>query len=184
MPPYTRVNFRGKAYDVAFDSEREKLGFSLLLKDFEVAFDPGVNNPASYTSEVLLTDEKAGIKDKPVTITMNQPLTHRKLTFYQSSFHPTESGDFASIFQVGHDAGRPLKYLGSLLIVFGAFLQFYMKAGVFSGAGKTDDAKAADRARKLLKKKGDKPAASTALTAPAKGGKARKAKKNYDDAIL
>ena len=114
-----------------------------------------------------------------MTITMNQPLTHRKLTFYQSSFHPTETGDFASIFQVGHDAGRPLKYLGSLLIVFGAFLQFYMKAGLFSGAGKSDD-KAADRARKLLKKKGQKAPVSAA---PAKPGKAKKSK-NYDDAIL
>ena len=33
-PPYTRVNFRGKAYDVAFDSEREPLGFSMLLEGF------------------------------------------------------------------------------------------------------------------------------------------------------
>lgn len=177
-PNYTRVEFRGKSYEVAFDSEREPLGFSLKLVDFEAAHDPGTATASSYKSDVLLTDEKAGIKDRPITISMNHPLTHRKLTFYQSSFHPTENGDFASIFQVGHDAGRPLKYAGSLLIVLGAFLQFYMKAGVFSGGAKADDAKAAERARKLLKKKGEK-----APAAAARNSKSKKSK-NYDDAIL
>jgi hypothetical protein len=177
-PPYTPIRVGGKDYEVAFDSVREPLGFSMALKDFEVTFDPGTKTPASYTSEVLLTDEKAGIKDRPVTITMNHPLTHNKLTFYQSSYHPTESGDFASIFQVGHDAGRPLKYLGSLLIVLGAFLQFYMKAGLFSTTSKDGVQKAADRARKILKKKEGKiPAAA------ARNGKAKKTK-SYDDAIL
>jgi hypothetical protein len=111
-------------------------------------------------------------------ITMNHPLTHRKFTFYQSSFHPSSSGDFVSVFQVGHDAGRPLKYAGSLLLVLGVFLQFYMKAGVFTGAAKSDDHKAAERARKLLKKKGEKAAAS-----PETKKKAKKTK-SYDDAIL
>jgi hypothetical protein len=177
-PPFTPVRVGGKDFDVAFDSTREPLGFSMDLKDFEVTFDPGTNQAATYTSEVLLTDEKAGIKDRPVTITMNHPLTHNKLTFYQSSYHPTESGDFASIFQVGYDAGRPLKYLGSLLIVLGAFLQFYMRAGVFSAASKEGAHKAADRARRLLQKKEGK-----VPVAAARNGKAKKTK-NYDDAIL
>ncbi len=152
----------------------------MTLKDFEVTYDPGTSKPASYTSEVLLTDEKAGLKDQPITITMNHPLTHRKLTFYQSSFHPSTDratqGDFVSIFQVGHDAGRPLKYAGSLLLVLGVFLQFTMRAGVFTHA--KGDTKAADRARKLLRKKGEK-----APAAPERKNKAKKAK-SYDDAIL
>ncbi len=176
--PYERVLFGRKAFDVAFDCERAPLGFSLKLDDFHHGLDPGTDMASDYTSKVLLTDEKAGLKDQPVTITMNHPMTHRKLTFYQSQFHTEGDGDFTSIFQVGHDAGRPLKYAGSLLIVLGAFLQFYMRAGVFSGAGKTDDATAADRARKLLQKKAEKTPASAA-----KAGKAKKTK-TYDDAIL
>jgi hypothetical protein len=178
-PPYTRVQFRGKAYDVAYDSERAPLGFSLKLEDFHRGLDPGTEQASSFASKVFLTDEKAGVKDQPVTISMNHPLTHRKLTFYQSQFHKAENGDYVSVFQVGHDAGRPLKYAGSLLIVLGAFLQFYMRAGVFSGAGKVDEAKAADRARKLLQKKAEKSPAA----APSKGGKGKKTK-TYDDAIL
>ncbi len=178
MPPFTPVKFRGKDYAVAFDSEREPLGFTMSLQDFEVNYDPGTSKASSYTSEVLLTDTKANVKDQPITITMNHPLTHGKYTFYQSSFHPAKSGDFFSVFQVGHDAGRPLKYAGSLLIVIGVFLQFTMKAGVFTQAGsKSDEHKSAERARKILQKKG-KPA-----PAPAKGGKAKKTK-SYDDAIL
>jgi hypothetical protein len=181
MPPFTPVRFRGKDFKVAFDSEREPLGFAMTLKDFEVTYDPGTSKAASYKSEVLLTDEKAGLKDQPISITMNHPLTHRKLTFYQSSFHESQDratrGDFVSVFQVGHDAGRPLKYAGSLLLVIGVFLQFTMRAGVFTGAAK-DDAKAAERARKLLRKKGEK----VAPVAERKN-KAKKSK-SYDDAIL
>jgi hypothetical protein len=179
-PPFTPVRFHGKDFAVAFDSEREPLGFAMTLKDFEVTYDPGTATPASYTSEVLLTDEKAGLKDQPITITMNHPLTHRKLTFYQSSFHQSTDratqGDFVSVFQVGHDAGRPLKYAGSLLLVLGVFLQFTMRAGVFTHA--KGDAKSADRARKILKKKGEK-----APAAPERKNKAKKTK-SYDDAIL
>ena len=186
LPTYEVVAFKGGLYEVAFDCSREDLGFAMTLTDFEVKHDPGTAKPASYKSEVLLTDEKAGIKDKPITITMNHPLTHRKFTFYQSSFDQERdprsgrpTGDFTSVFQVGHDAGRPLKYAGSLLIVFGAFLQFYMKAGVFSHVAKPgDDPKAAERARKLRKKKGEK-----ALPAAARNVKA-KTTKNYDEAIL
>ena len=125
-----------------------------------------------------------GIKDKPITISMNHPLTHRKLTFYQSSYERLrgpdgrETGDFQSVLQVGYDAGRFLKYLGCALVVLGALLQFTMRAGLFSGGAKPDDHKAADRARRLLDRKGK-------LQTPAKvkPGKAKKSK-NYDDAIL
>ena len=108
----------------------------------------------------MLTDEEMGIKNKPITISMNHPLTHRKLTFYQSSYERLrgrdgrETGTFQSVLQVGYDAGRFLKYLGCAFIVLGAFLQFTMKAGLFSDGGKRDDQKAADRARRLLERKG------------------------------
>jgi hypothetical protein len=178
------VRFKSKAFDLAYDCDRKPLGFSLKLKDFDLDFEPGTEQPTKFVSEVELTDEKMGIKDKPITISMNNPLTHRKLTFYQSSYERLrgpdgrETGDFQSVLQVGYDAGRFLKYLGCSLIVLGAFLQFTMRAGLFSDGGKRDDHKAADRARRLLERKGK-------LTTPVKSkpGKSKKTK-NYDDAIL
>ena len=57
-----------------------------------------------------------------------------------------ESGQFQSVFQVGSDAGRGIKMLGCILIVAGAFAQFYMRAGIFTDGGKRERARAAARA--------------------------------------
>ena len=72
-------------------------------------------------------------------ITMNRPLDYpdpagRQLRFFQENYiapdksHGTELG---SVFRVNYDPGRPVKYLGSGLIVFGIFLMFYMRAYFF-----------------------------------------------------
>ncbi len=179
------VRFKSKAFEMAFDCDRKPLPFSLKLIDFDVDFEPGTQQATKFVSQVEMTDQEVGIKNKPITISMNQPLTHRKLTFYQSSYerlrdaNGRETGDFQSVFQVGYDAGRFLKYLGCALVVLGAFLQFYMKSGLFTDGGKRDDQKAADRARRLLERKG-KPQPLT-TTKPVK---TKKRKNQHDDTIL
>ena len=50
-----------------------------------------------------------------------------------------------SVFQVATDPGRPIKYAGCLLVVLGAFVQFYMRAGVFTDGGKRERERAAAR---------------------------------------
>ena len=141
------------AYEIAYDTDRKDLGFELKLDDFEVGFDPGTEKASSFASQVRLTDEAMGIKDKPITISMNEPLTHRGWTFYQSSYERVEGpadggrvGQFKSVFQVGSDAGRGIKMLGCVLIVAGAFVQFYMRAGIFTDGGKRERARAAAKA--------------------------------------
>lgn len=72
-------------------------------------------------------------------VTMNAPLDYpdlngRQLRFFQENYvKPVEErGEpLASIFRVNYDPGRPVKYLGSGLIVFGIFLMFYMRAYFF-----------------------------------------------------
>ncbi|MGE3314469.1 MAG: hypothetical protein AB7O26_05080 [Planctomycetaceae bacterium] len=72
-------------------------------------------------------------------VTMNEPLdypdlTGRQLRFFQETYLPpdmTDGSPLASIFRVNYDPGRPVKYLGSGLIVFGIFLMFYMRAYFF-----------------------------------------------------
>lgn len=184
-PIFDPVRFAKGDYELAYDCDRKDLGFSLKLNDFDVGFDPGTSQASSFKSEVTLTDEAKGIKDKPITISMNQPFTHRELTFYQSSYERLrdpetgrETGDFQSVFQVGYDAGRFLKYLGCGLVVLGAFLQFYMRAGLFTDGGKAEREKAAEKARDLLERKAGLP--STPRPKPAKAKKL----KNYDDATL
>ncbi len=152
---WQQVAFPSGVYEVAFDADRRPLDFQLTLEDFQRGFDPGTEQPSRFASTVLLTDKERGIKDQRITIAMNQPLTHRGFTFYQQEYRPEfdpktlqETGRFISILQVATDPGRPIKYAGCLLVVLGAFVQFYMRAGVFTDGGKKERERAAARARK------------------------------------
>ena len=143
------VNIGKKLFQVSYDVDRKPLGFEVKLNDFDVGFDPGTEQASRFVSKVFLTDRSAGIVDQPHTISMNEPMTHKGFTFYQSRYNRIkdpvtgrDTGDFQSIFQVGIDPGRQLKYLGGLLVVLGAFLQFYMRAGLFTDAAKRERAKA------------------------------------------
>ena len=76
---------------------------------------------------------------------MNHPLDHTGYTFYQMRYQPdidpqTErpTGRFQSVFQVATNPGRPIIYGGCLLVVLGTFVQFYMRAGVFTDGGKRE----------------------------------------------
>ena len=136
--------------------DRQPLGFELKLDDFDMDFEPGTEQPTHFASQVRLTDASAGIKNQPHTISMNNPLDYRGFTFYQSNYIKVRdpqtgnfTGQFESIFQVATNPGRPMIYAGCLLVVLGTFLQFYMRAGVFTDGGK----KERERARGKKKQK-------------------------------
>ena len=147
------VTFRDAVYAVAYDCDRKPLGFDLKLEDFDVGFEPGTEQPTKFVSQVRLTDKSEGIKDQPHTIWMNHPLYHNGYTFYQSRYVPDldankrPNGRFQSIFQVAINPGRPIIYSGCMLVVLGAFLQFYMRAGVFTDGGKRERERAAAKTK-------------------------------------
>lgn len=152
---WQRVPTAHGLYDVAYDVDRKPLDFQLKLVDFDRLFDPGTEQPSRFVSKVLLTDDAERLKDKPITISMNEPLTHRGYTFYQSSYQPDfdprtnqPTGQFLSILQVATDPGRSIKYLGCVLVVIGAFVQFYMRAGLFTDGGKRERALAEAKLKK------------------------------------
>jgi hypothetical protein len=154
-PPLPRhVVFGDMIYALAYDVQRKLFGFELKLEDFEIGFEPGTQQPTKFESTVRLTDKSAGIRDEKRTISMNHPMDHRGYTFYQIDYftdvdrhtrRPT--GRFRSVFQVATNPGRPIIYTGCLLIVLGTFVQFYMRAGVFTDGGKKVRERAAARAR-------------------------------------
>jgi hypothetical protein len=155
-PTFQTVAFPdGSLYRVALDFDRKDLDFRLKLTNFEVGMDPGTNQPSSFSSEVLLTDERHGVADRPITISMNEPLTYRDYTFYQSNYDRVRdkatgrpTGQFMSIFQVRYDPDWcwGTVYLGCLLVCLGTFVQFYMRAGLFTDGGKRERARAESRA--------------------------------------
>lgn len=109
-------------YVVTYENAKLGLDFDLSLKEFRVGRYPGTVRAASYESQVLVP----GVGE--VTISMNEPLKYHGYTFYQASFQEDEQRrPIASILSVNRDPGRWIKYLGSLLIVFGTIHLFYFK---------------------------------------------------------
>ena len=172
-PEFKTVTFADAIYEVAFDVDRMDLGFSLKLDDFDVGFDPGTQTASSFRSEVRLTDEAQGIKDKPASIFMNNTLDHRGWRFFQSNYMRYRdpktrqfTGEFVSVFQVAKNPAREIIYIGCIVVVLGAFVQFYMRAGLFTDGGKLQQSREAEAARKRLEAKFGKALPAEAPTAP------------------
>jgi hypothetical protein len=159
-PPQPRtVTFGDSVYQAMYDVDRKPLGFELKLDDFDTGFEPGTEQATHFESKVRLTEPSVGIKGKPYTISMNHPLDHHGYTFYQSNYirvrdpHTREfTGQFQSVFQVASNPGRPIIYGGCLLVVLGAFMQFYMRAGIFTDGGKRERERAAAKLAKFRAK--------------------------------
>ncbi len=110
-------------YVLTYGNRQLPLTFEMQLKDFQVGRYQGTMRAASYQSLVYLSDEQ-----REVMISMNEPLHHKGFTFYQASFQEDPMGrPTATVLSVNYDPGRWIKYLGSLLIVFGAVHLFYRR---------------------------------------------------------
>ncbi len=100
------------------------LPFSLLLKDFRKIDYPGTTNPASFESDVVLTDPTARITLER-TIKMNKPLDYQGYRIFQSSYIQDESLGEASVFSIAKNPGMRLIYPGAGIIFVGVILLFY-----------------------------------------------------------
>ena len=132
------------------------LGFAVRLKAFNFRYDPGTTRASHYSSLVDIVDPKdpGDVYEKDVLIDMNYPAdvrdpkTGRVYRLFQSSYRgpwrPDNpefrelAGDdlsrdriYMSVLSVNYDPGRGVMYAGSLLIVLGIGIAFYMKAYFF-----------------------------------------------------
>ncbi|MAT14870.1 MAG: hypothetical protein CMJ46_06320 [Planctomyces sp.] len=108
------------------DAKRREL-FAKLFAEYQTL-------PAEEREAWIASREEA----QTHVITMNEPLDYpdldgRPLRFFQENYLPPQPPNtpYGSIFRVNYDPGRPVKYLGSALIVLGIFLMFYMRAYFF-----------------------------------------------------
>ncbi len=113
-------------FQISYLPKTIPLPFAIELNKFELGFDPGTENPASFKSYVTIKDPSNNLHDKK-EIYMNNPLNHKGFTFYQASYQMGSMFPTISIFSVNDDPGRFLKYLGTLCIVIGIILMFYFK---------------------------------------------------------
>lgn len=124
------LNLGERTVGVAYLPKRFQLPWSIRLDRFAIDFYEGTRNPASFSSQVTVLDpsnEDTKLREFPLRISMNEPLHHRELTFYQSSYEPAEPRPTVSVFSVNRDPGRSTKYAGSLLLVAGVVWLFVSK---------------------------------------------------------
>ncbi len=113
---------KDKSYILSYANHRVPLGFNMKLLNFDVSHYKGTNTAMSYESHV----EVAGRGN--FLISMNEPFKHNGYTFYQASFEQDETGKpTASILSVNRDPGRPLKYLGCIILIVGTIYMFYSR---------------------------------------------------------
>jgi len=135
------ISDNGRQYGLAFGHQSRILPFSIRLDQFEIGFNPGTMDPASYKSHVTVRycesepkesrDPERCPEDRKALIQMNEVLTEKGIIFYQASYEPSQNPadprPTVTILSVNQDPGRALKYWGSLLIVLGSILLFGAK---------------------------------------------------------
>jgi cytochrome c-type biogenesis protein CcsB len=109
---------------LSYGSRPIELPFKLQLNEFILERYPGSNSPASYASEVTLTDNEKQVS-YDFRIYMNNILTHRGYRFYQSSYDADEKG---TILSVNHDApGTSVTYFGYAMMIVTMVLALIVK---------------------------------------------------------
>src|SRR5690606_38323718 len=101
-----------------------KLPYQITLERFKMDKNPGTNTPASFESFISVLDGRKQAPAFSQHVFMNNPLKYDGFTFYQSSYFPIGPDQFGSALSVNFHPGRWIKYLGSLLLVFGSIWHY------------------------------------------------------------
>lgn len=123
----TRADIAGVAYYLSLQKNVEKLPVSLSLNDFRMATNPGTDEAASFESTVTVFEKGGFSPPSRERIFMNHPLKKDGYTFYQASYFPDGFGGYGSVLSVNRDPGRPWKYSGSLILVIGFLIHYWLQ---------------------------------------------------------
>ena len=118
----------GRNYEITLRKLRNYLPFSISLNQFTHEKYPGTDIPKRFVSDVIVTGETGKF---PYTISMNQPMRHGGMTFYQSSFGATAEGKNISVLQVVRNPGWLIPYLSVGLMSLGLLWHFCLSLGQF-----------------------------------------------------
>lgn len=118
---------------LAYDSLIQGLPIGLQLEKFEVTFNDGTEDPASFQSHLKVTDLEGRVGTG--SCSMNQPFNfpgHWWNTFsgltYKMSQAQWSPGDLnQTTVQILRDPGWLFKWIGSLLVCAGVFTLFYLR---------------------------------------------------------
>lgn len=116
-------HINNQIYNFYFGKEIIELPFEINLKKFTKMDYPGTSTPMSYESLVQIDQDSTQQK-----ISMNEPLKREGYTIYQASYILNPGQPPVSIFSVNKDPGRPLKYIGSLILSLGIIIFTLMRS--------------------------------------------------------
>lgn len=119
-------SLNGVSYQVIYGQRKMPLGFRVELKDFKIENNPGTDQPASFSSDVVMKDDMRGVV-RAQTISMNKPLEYRGFKIYQAAYSLVPGEPEVSVFSVGRDPGVPVKYAGAVVMIAGIITMFSMR---------------------------------------------------------
>jgi len=123
-----RIVVDGKPYEISLRFKRCFRPYTFRLDKLNVEFYQNTDVPKDYSSFIHLTDPEQKIpeeKERDVRIWMNNPLTYRGETFYQSGVHQDEMNRWRmTTLQVVSNPGWALPYLSCLLVASGMLFHF------------------------------------------------------------
>ena len=111
----------GKTYELSLRRTRHYVPFTVHLDKFTHEKYPGTETPRRFASDVAISEGASSFK---YNISMNQPLRHAGLTFYQSSFGSTKEGKNLSVLQVVRNPGWLLPYISVSIMSLGLVWHF------------------------------------------------------------
>lgn len=121
-----RIDQRGRPVEIIFSNQLFSLPFSIELEKFTKRDYPGTETPYSYESVIRYSEDGS-----EHLISMNEPYEAQGFTLYQASFVMNPGQPPISILSVNRDPGRPVKYLGSLILAIGIITFTLMRSRLY-----------------------------------------------------
>jgi hypothetical protein len=111
------VRFAPKVYS--------NLGLSVELVRFKNPPHEGTGSASKFESDLRLHETETGAVVTGTT-GVNYPFSHKGWSFYQSSFND-KIRPVTSTLQVSYDPGKPVLYLGCIMVVSGTVFMLFLK---------------------------------------------------------
>jgi len=101
------------------------LGLSVELVRFKNPPHQGTGRASKFESDLRLRETDTGAEVTGTT-GVNYPFSHKGWSFYQSAFND-QATPVRSILQVSFDPGKPVLYLGCIMVVSGTVFMLFLK---------------------------------------------------------
>ncbi len=112
---------------ISVGEKKYSIPFYIELQNFTLTRYPGSRSPSEFSSDVVVIDEKNGVR-REENIFMNNTLIYGGYKFFQTSYDPDEGG---TILSVNRDPGVEVTYIGYALLFITLIFNLFDKKSRF-----------------------------------------------------